>query len=292
MSFEVASLGSGSRGNAFLVMADRTRILVDAGFSGRQLARRLEALEVDPESIVAVIVTHEHRDHTQGIGIGARRWGWTLAMNPRTRRACASLLRGEERTTELPAEGLTLGDLVIEPVPTCHDAADPAAIVVRHRPSGLRAGIATDLGRPTTPVRHALRACEFLVLEANHDERLLREGSYPWGVKQRIGGSRGHLSNALAARLAGELAHPRLGGVLLAHLSHECNDPDLARDRVAEGLLAAPFDGVLETAAQDDPSPRFDVEELVRERTDGPQLSLFRQARRSPGGDRSPPPTA
>ncbi len=276
MSFSVTSLGSGSAGNAFLVRDGRTRVLIDAGFSGAQLARRLDIVEVPPESIHAVIVTHEHRDHTAGIGIGARRWGWRLAMNPATHRACAPLLRGDETTLALGSEGLRIGDLHVEPVRTCHDAADPVAVVVRHVPSGLRAGIATDLGRPTTPVRQALRRCAFLILEANHDERLLREGRYPWAVKRRIGGSRGHLSNALAAGLARDLAHADLGGILLAHLSAECNDPDLARDRVAEGLLSTGFDGLLETAGQEAPSPAYDVGALVRVRRDGPQLSLFR----------------
>jgi len=274
-TFSIASLGSGSRGNAFLVESDENRILIDAGFSGRQLARRLDILEVDPESIDAVIVTHEHRDHSGGIGVGARRWGWKLKLNPRTRRACTTLLRGEESCADLPASGLRVGELEIAPVPTCHDAVDPVAVVVRHLPSGLRTGIATDLGRPTTPVREALRGCAFLVLEANHDERLLREGSYPWGVKQRIGGSRGHLSNRLAADLAREVAHPRLGGILLAHLSHECNDPDLALDRVGEGLLSKRYDGLLAAASQDQPSERYDIIDLVAARSAGPQLSLF-----------------
>ncbi|MDX1396324.1 MAG: MBL fold metallo-hydrolase [Gemmatimonadota bacterium] len=278
MSLSVASLGSGSRGNAFLVEADETRLLVDAGFSGAQLARRLEALDVAPESIDLVVVTHEHRDHTSGIGVGARRWGWELAMNPATRRACDGLLRGGESIAGLPADGLRVGPLDIEPVSTCHDAADPVAIVVRHRRSGLRVGIATDLGRATVPVRQALRGCAFLVLESNHDERLLRDGPYPWGVKQRIGGSRGHLSNRLAAQLARELVHPGLGGILLAHLSAECNDPDLAADRVAEGLMPTRWGGVLASALQDYPSERFDVERLAAAQRDGPQLSLFGEA--------------
>ena len=275
MSCSIASLGSGSRGNAFLVQTEDARVLVDAGFSGREMARRLAALEVDPESIDLVVITHEHRDHTTGIGVGARRWGWTLAMNGRTHGACRGLLRGEERVRALPAEGLRVGSLEIEPVATCHDAADPVAIVLRHVGSGIRIGVATDLGRATTPVRHALRGCSFLVLEANHDERLLREGPYPWGVKHRIGGSRGHLSNRLTAQLARELVHPGLGGILLAHLSDECNDPGLAADRVAEGLLPVRFDGVLETAAQAEPSVPYRVDDLVRARVDGPQLSLF-----------------
>ncbi|WP_419161834.1 MBL fold metallo-hydrolase [Candidatus Palauibacter sp.] len=275
MTFSVASLGTGSRGNAFLVEAGNARVLVDAGFSGVQLARRLETLDVEPEAIDMVVLTHEHRDHSAGIGIGARRWGWRLAMNARTRTACGPLLRGREACEELPPLGLDVGDLTIETAPTHHDAAAPVAITVLHRPTGLRAGIATDLGRPTTPVRAALRDCAFLILEANHDERRLRAASYPWRVKQRIGGSRGHLSNRHAADFARELAHPGLGGILLAHLSQECNDPDLALDRVADGLARSKFRGLLEAAGQDAPSPRYNVVELVRDRADGAQLSLF-----------------
>lgn len=272
--FSVASLGSGSGGNAFLVECGDARLLVDAGFSGRQLRLRLERLSVDPESIGVVVVTHEHRDHTAGMGVGARRWGWTLAMTAGTRRHAAPLLRGGERFRELDGHPVRIGGLTVEPVSTCHDAAQPVAVIVRQERTGLKLGIATDLGRATQPVRSALRDCAFLVLEANHDERLLREGPYPWGVKQRIGGSRGHLSNRLAADLARELAHPGLGGILLAHLSTECNDPSLAADRVAEGLLPARYEGVLATAPQDDPTERFPIEELARRRA-GPQLSLF-----------------
>ncbi len=274
MSLRVAALGSGSRGNAFLVEGDGERILVDAGFSGSELAKRLETLEVDPESVGGVVVTHEHRDHTNGIGVGARRWGWPLFMNPGTARACRALLRGEETVRPLPVgHPLRVGQLEVEAVRTCHDAADPVAVVVRHVRTRLEVGIATDLGRATGPVRHALGRCDFLVLEANHDERLLRSGPYPWGVKQRIGGSRGHLSNRLAAELATELAHDRLAGILLSHLSAECNVPQLALERVADGLARTGFRGTLEVATQDEPTRRFDVAAL-RASAD-PQLSLF-----------------
>lgn len=276
MSLTVAALGSGSRGNAFLVETDDTRLLVDAGFSGTQLAWRLEALGVDAESLDGVVVTHEHRDHTAGIGIGARRWGWPLYMTRGTAAACRNLLRGEERVCGLSSgETLRIGSLKVDPVLTCHDAADPVAVTVTDAGSHLKVGIATDLGRATMPVRQALRDCAFIVLESNHDERLLRDGPYPWSVKQRIGGSRGHLSNRLAGEFAEELMHPRLVGVLLAHLSAECNDPEQARDRVGESLDRVGYQGLLEVATQDEPTERYHLEELARAAAEGPQLSLF-----------------
>lgn len=279
MTLTVASLGSGSRGNAFLVETEDSRVLIDAGFSGTELARRLAALDVDPGAIDAVVVTHEHRDHTNGIGVGARRWGWPLYINVPTARACAPLFRGEEKIRPLrTGRPVRLGPLQVLPVLTCHDAADPVAVTLTDVRTRLKVGVATDLGRPTTLVRQAMRGCAFVILEANHDERLLRAGPYPWSVKQRIGGSRGHLSNRLAAGFARELAHPRLGGVLLAHLSAECNDPQQALDRVRQDLDRVRYEGVLDVAPQDEPTPRYDVEALVRARTEGPQLSLFPSA--------------
>ncbi|MDP2530528.1 MAG: MBL fold metallo-hydrolase [Candidatus Palauibacterales bacterium] len=273
----VASLGSGSRGNALYVEEAGTRVLVDVGFSGAQLARRLEALGVDPGGIDAVIVTHDHRDHTAGAGVAARRWGWPLFMSPATRAACASLLRGHEevRTFEAGAR-FEVGALRVTSFLTCHDAADPLAVTVTGAESGLKLGVATDLGRPTTGVRAALAGCHFLVLEANHDEVLLREGPYPWAIKERIGGSRGHLSNRMAAELAVELLHPGLCGILLAHLSQECNDPERARGIVAGALYDRGWKGAVHVADQDDPSPLFDLPGLVARAGRGPQLDLFR----------------
>lgn len=275
----VASLGSGSRGNSLYVEAGETRILVDAGFSGAQLERRLGELGVAPDEIAAVVVTHEHRDHTSGVGVAARRWRWPVHMSGDTLEACGDLLRGDEEVTTFRAgETFELAELAVHPFLTCHDAADPLAVTVTDRRRGLKLGVATDLGRPTTPVRHALSGCHFLVLEANHDEVLLRDGPYPWSIKERIGGSRGHLSNRAAAELAAELLHAELSGVLLAHLSQECNEPDLARRSVEEALRGAGYRGVLEVADQDGPSPLFDVADLVGRATSTPQLDLFRRA--------------
>ncbi len=273
----VATLGSGSRGNSVLVESGTTRILVDAGFSGSELARRLAELGRRPEEIDAVVVTHEHRDHTAGIGVAARRWGWPLFMTERTAESCDGLLRGQESIEFFPAETrFRIGSLEIHTVPTCHDAADPVAVTIRERESGLLAGVATDLGRATAPVRAALAGCHFLVLEANHDEVRLKEAPYPWSLKQRIGGSRGHLSNHLAGELAQELMHPELGGILLAHLSQECNDPRLAESTVRNALKKTDYRGRVSIASQDRPSAPAEISELVaRALGRGPQLSLF-----------------
>lgn len=275
----VASLGSGSGGNSVYVEADDTRILVDAGFSGAQLERRLREIDVGPQQIHAVVVTHEHRDHTGGVGVAARRWGWPLHMSEVTLEACRELLHGEESVTTFRAdEPFELAGLTIHPFLTCHDAADPLAVTITDRRRGLKLGVATDLGRPTAPVRHALAGCHFLVLEANHDEVLLREGPYPWPIKERIGGSRGHLSNRTAAELAAELFHAELSGVLLAHLSQACNEPELARRSVEDRLRDEGFRGVVEVAEQDLPSRLFDVAALVERTASGPQLDLFRRS--------------
>jgi len=274
----VASLGSGSRGNALYVEEGGTRVLVDVGFSGAQLARRLEELGVEAASIDAVVVTHDHRDHTAGAGVAARRWGWPLYMSPATREAVDALLRGAEEVRPFRAgETFEVGELAFTPFLTCHDAADPLAVTVTGRTSGVKLGVATDLGRPTTSVRHALAGCHFLVLEANHDEVLLREGPYPWSLKERIGGSRGHLSNRLAAELAVELLHPDLCAILLAHLSEACNDPDRARGVVGAALEAEGWSGTLHVAVQDRPTPLFDVPRLLAGAPRGrSQLELFR----------------
>lgn len=285
----VACLGSGSRGNSILVEAGGTAILVDAGFSGAEIERRLECLGIQPPRIAAVVVTHEHRDHTGGIGVAARRWGWPLHLTHATARACATLLRGGEDVVLHERDAVfTIGDLSVRLVPTCHDASDPVAVQVTCALSGLRIGVATDIGRATAPVRDAFRECHFLVLEANHDEVQLREASYPWSVKQRIGGSRGHLSNRLAGELAAELHHSGLGGILLAHLSRECNEAPRARAVVERALRAVRYRGRLEVAAQDEPSDWFDVARLAAraECGGGPQLSLWSAAANHPAATR------
>ncbi len=271
----VAVLGSGSAGNATFVWAGNTRVLVDAGFSGKDLACRLETLGHAPEQIDAIVVTHDHGDHTRGMGVFARRHGTPLYMTQRTRAACEKLLRGPEMIVEYrPGRAFLIGDVRVEPFLTVHDAADPVGVTLVDECTGLRLGVATDLGRPTAQVRHALSSCDLLILEANHDEVLLHTSAYPASVRRRIASSHGHLSNQAAARFVVDLLHPRLAGVVLAHLSKECNRPVLARSVVGEALEKAGWSGHLEVAPQDRPTALLDVEEL-RYRAGPSQLSFL-----------------
>lgn len=272
---KVSVLGSGSRGNATLVQAGPIRLLVDAGFSGKDLERRLEALRIPAESIAAIVVTHDHGDHTRGAGVFARRFGTPVYVTEATLRACPKVFRGKEDVIHYrPGRRFSVGRLRVEPFITVHDAVDPVAVALVDEETGTRVGVATDLGRPNAQIRHALSGCDLLILEANHDESLLHQGPYPWSVKSRIASSHGHLSNHAAARFAVELLHPRLAGVILAHLSQECNRPELAEEVVGSALREAGFKGYLTVAPQDRPTKLLEIERL-RARLGPDQLSLL-----------------
>jgi phosphoribosyl 1,2-cyclic phosphodiesterase len=271
----VTVLGSGSTGNSTLVEADGVAVLIDAGFSGRSIERRLREVGVEPTSLAGIVITHDHGDHTRGMGVLARRFGVPLHLTTATRDACAALLRGTEQLRlYASAAPFAIGTLEFEPFLTVHDAVDPVAVTVRHVPSGARLGVATDLGRPTVSVRAALAGCHMLVLEANHDEILLREGPYPWSVKQRIASSHGHLSNRAAGALARELCHDALHTIVLAHLSESCNDAAVARDAVASALDGIGFRGALSVASQDRPHEPVDIVAAAKRHAPA-QLTLF-----------------
>jgi phosphoribosyl 1,2-cyclic phosphodiesterase len=272
----VSVLGSGSEGNATVVEAEGAAVLVDAGFSGRDLEQRLESIGVGAKQLVAVLITHDHGDHTRGMGVIARRFGVPLYLTRRTAAACSKLLDGSEDVREYATSArFRIGPFEVEPFLTVHDAVDPVAVTVKHVASGCRMGVATDLGRPTAAVRAALAGCHMLVLEANHDDAMLWSGPYPWSVKQRIASSHGHLSNRASAQLARELLHPDLVAVVLAHLSTHCNDAGLARAFVAKALDRAGYRGPLDVAPQDRPLDPVDVMSLRRRGGQSQQLSLF-----------------
>jgi phosphoribosyl 1,2-cyclic phosphodiesterase len=271
----VTVLGSGSVGNATLVEAGGTALLVDAGFSGRDLETRLHSVGVPPDGLAGIIITHDHGDHTRGMGVLARRFDLPLWITPRTAAACRALLSGAERIEAYASAGrFRIGALEVDAFLTVHDAADPVAITLTDAATRSKVGIATDLGRPTAAVRAALAGAHLLVLEANHDDALLWRGPYPWSVKQRIASSHGHLSNRASAELARELHHDGLVAVVLAHLSQHCNDTGIARDAVARALDRLGWRGRLDVAGQDRPIDPIDVEAL-RARYGPEQLPLL-----------------
>jgi phosphoribosyl 1,2-cyclic phosphodiesterase len=243
-------LGSGSRGNATVIDNGSTRVLVDAGFSSRELKHRFAVAGIHPESIEAVIVTHEHGDHASGAAIAARRWKWTMHATPGTIRGLPELDAVDVCAFEAGAS-FTVGTLSVLTVPTSHDATDPVAVVATDVASGTRAAVVLDLGRLTPHLRDAIRDVELLVLESNYDDQLLEQGPYPISVQRRIASVTGHLSNRQAAAIARTCAHAEMQHLVLAHVSEQCNTPDHALASVCTALARSRFGGRLCTAKQD-----------------------------------------
>ncbi|HEX5004806.1 MAG TPA: MBL fold metallo-hydrolase, partial [Gemmatimonadales bacterium] len=248
-------LGSGSKGNAIAISAGDATLLVDAGFSGREIRRRAASSGVSLERVVGIALTHEHGDHATGAPLLARDLGAPIACSPGTWDRLRSRA-GKADHLPLSMTRITeAGPFRIESAGTSHDATEPLALAVSV--GGVSIGVAYDLGRPTAAVRYLLRGRTALVLEANHDDVLLRTSGYPAVVQQRIAGAGGHLSNRVAAELLGELVHPGLEVVVLAHLSERCNTERHARDAVTPVLAAAQFGGALHVAQQSEPSGPF-----------------------------------
>ncbi|MGH7628871.1 MAG: MBL fold metallo-hydrolase [Gemmatimonadales bacterium] len=245
-------LGSGSSGNCCAVEAEGSAVLVDAGFSAREIERRAEAVGLDLARLAGIVLTHEHGDHTAGAARLARRFRVPVVTAAGTWASLRRRMRGAEHRALGLCARVELGPFAVEACPTSHDAAEPLAVAVR-APDGTGVGVAYDLGRPTAAVRYLLRELTAVVLEANHDDVLLRTSGYPPSVQRRIAGSAGHLSNRAAAELLEAVHHPGLGVVVLAHLSRHCNTPDDARATVEAALQRAGFAGALHVAGQDEP---------------------------------------
>jgi len=290
-------LASGSKGNSTVVSSGSTRILVDAGLSCRELFRRMKLAGEDPETLDAIVITHEHSDHVSGVAVTARKLGipvyftegthraWMRWLTPRRQMSYAQWLEqcrrqaaerqaeaeaageeGELDETDLVAEGeaataeivaiaadpvpeastvakdpawlpaveyfqsgvpFSIGDIAISPFTTSHDAADPVGFVFQA--DGVRLAIATDLGYISPNVKAQLQAVDLLLLESNHDLEMLRDGPYPWSVKQRVLSRVGHLSNDAAATFLEQDYDGQAAYVILAHLSESNNLPELAR---------------------------------------------------------------
>ena len=262
-------LASGSRGNSTIVSSSKTRILLDAGLSCRELIKRMRAADEDPATLDAILITHEHQDHVQGLSVLARKLkipvyfteathrAWVRWMTPSKKITYAQWLemqaaekaraangadlnleecepQEEKDYTSLPAVeyfragcDFCIGDIQVSPFTIPHDAADPTGFVFRAE--GVRIGIATDLGYMPPNVRLALQNADVLMLESNHDLEMLRDGPYPWSVKQRVLSRVGHLSNDGVAQFLTKEYDGGAAYIVLAHLSTQNNLPELAR---------------------------------------------------------------
>jgi phosphoribosyl 1,2-cyclic phosphodiesterase len=267
------SLGSGSKGNAFVLECGDTRLLIDAGFPPRVLAARLTALGIAPASIAACVLTHEHSDHTRGARGAWRRWRWALHATAGTMRESAGLCDVPVARVETGAT-LTVGRAELELVPTSHDATDPIGVVVTDRASGARAAIVYDLGCLTPAVRHAAADVDLLIVESNHDEGMLRTGPYPLYLQRRIASRTGHLSNRDASILCADVAHRGLQHVVLAHLSEQNNDHGIATATMSRALARTAFRGSVTVAPQHATAGPFCPKAGSRDRIEQLQLAF------------------
>lgn len=256
INIRVCTLASGSKGNCIFIegrstgvegrqpgsSARSTKILVDAGLSLRETKARLNAVGVKPEEISAVIISHDHRDHVQGLGPLARGLGIPVYITEKTWKIVRPWQGNGYKVTEFEAgTAFEIGGITVEPFSTPHDAADPVGFCFYA--GNVKLGLATDLGYATRLVAERLKDCNLLLLESNHDPAMLKDGPYPWPLKQRVAGKEGHLSNEDSAALLSALIHSGLKHVTLAHISQTNNLPRLAYQCAREALVRYSCDG-------------------------------------------------
>jgi phosphoribosyl 1,2-cyclic phosphodiesterase len=245
----VSILASGSGGNACVVEAGRTRVLVDAGLSAREIERRLKARDMEPETIRGIFVTHEHLDHSSGALVFSERWECPVFTTAGTAQAIG--LEGNLFSPFVRIEAARdgrIGDLGVQALATPHDANESVAYAFED--GGARVVIASDVGRADEAFIAFLRGATTLLLEFNHDEDMLRDGPYTWPLKQRISGGWGHLSNRQSAEAVRRSAGPALRRVVATHLSRTNNVPPLALAALVEALDRAESSALAGTADQ------------------------------------------
>lgn len=243
-------LGSGSSGNSLAVQWNGETLLLDCGFSAQETERRLSAAGIDPASVRAILVSHEHSDHIRGVRVLASRRHIPVYASRGTR--IASGLDGNvpEVRSLVPGDSLAIGSVTVTAFRTSHDAAEPLGFRFEG-PCGSALGVLTDTGTVTGEAREALSGCDVLAIESNHDPEMLEYGPYPWFLKRRISSAEGHLSNDAAAELIAELASDRLQRVVGTHLSSTNNTSRLATVSLGRALARLGHPATVEAAVQE-----------------------------------------
>ena len=281
ISFRISILASGSSGNVTLLETEHTTLLIDAGLGRKEIERRFEALgRALPERVDAVLITHEHTDHSNAVAQLARLWHCPAYLTEPTHREIVKMFTeepGPEGDLEKPSRKATIecveyiragerfqiGDIEVNPFRIPHDAADPVAFSFRS--NGAKVAIATDLGYIPELVKQHVREADFLLLESNHDLEMLKVGPYPWHIKQRVMSRTGHLSNNVVSEFLtdAEVFDGRARHLVLAHLSEQNNTPDIAQISAEQALASRPelfaFRGSLHIASQRVPIGPFEL---------------------------------
>ena len=256
-----STLGSGSDGNAFVVSSGDEAIIIDLGFSRKELKKRLSQLQIAPERLIGALLTHDHCDHSNGCRIFCDELNLPLYTTCGTAHYLRERKKLPAKVMEFESGGaFSIGGFEIKSFPVPHDAAEPVGFTICA--DGFKIGIATDLGYVTSPVRYNLRDCDLLVLESNYDPDMLRNSDRDLRLKRRIAGRLGHLNNEGAANVLEELLTVRTKSLLLAHMSRECNAPELIKECCAAKLCELGFSGIhFDVLQQEVPSGTIELYE-------------------------------
>ncbi len=257
MRFSV--LGSGSAGNATILECGSTRILIDAGLSAKQICARLEALEIDPKSISAILLTHEHGDHIRGLKNFLKKQSSPIYTTAETAHVVReSGVDNAEWNTFEAGQEFVINHLTVSSFAIQHDAVDPVGYVVSN--GNFRFGLLSDAGYVTSSVKIHLKKLSALFVEANYDEELLElDTKRPWSIKQRIASRHGHLSNLQVEELIREISHSGLSRIVFGHLSSDCNCPRKVTSHFSEVIEELGLPTSLHCATQNEPTPWFEI---------------------------------
>lgn len=232
MSLKFTTLASGSGGNCIYIGTENTNIIIDAGISGIKVENALKEIDISPNDLDAIFVTHEHADHIDGVGVLSRRYNLPIYATEGTWENMAKIgeIASKNKNIIYPDENIIFNDLILTPFSVPHDASEPVCYTIKY--DNKKIAVATDMGHITKNIIENLRFCDAIILESNHDISMLKNGDYPINLKERVLGKFGHISNEIAGKLLACIMNEKLKNVILAHISKDNNSPDLVYNTI------------------------------------------------------------